>query len=229
MNKKLKVIIPARGGSKGVPGKNIKEINGIPLLGYPILASQKSKFISDIYVSTDDDDIASVAIKYGAKVITRPDSLAQDDSLDIDVMRHAIDQLEDWEDIVHLRATTPMIESSILDNAIEFYNDNTTCTSLRSAHEASETAYKSFKLANKYWSGLFNDEYQGEYYNWPRQKLPKTYQANGYIDIIKPKQFMDSESLHGDKILAYITSYTHEVDTPDDFKILQALYDKNKK
>ena len=229
MNTKLKVIIPARGGSKGVPGKNIKEINNIPLLAYPIIAAQQCKFISDIYVSTDDTNIASVAIKYGAKVITRPDDLAQDDSLDIDVMRHAVDYLEDWEDIVHLRATTPMIKSDILDQAIKIYNNNTNCTSLRSAHEAPETAYKWFKLVDKYWNGLFDHEFEGEYYNWSRQQLPKTYQANGYIDIIKPNQFMNNQSLHGDKILAYITPYAHEIDTPEDFKILQALYDKDKK
>tara|TARA_Y100000004_G_C8953914_1_gene429871 strand:- start:3354 stop:4034 length:681 start_codon:yes stop_codon:yes gene_type:complete len=225
----ISAIIPARGGSKGILGKNLKEINGIPLLGYPIIAAKDSKYISEVYVSTDSEDIKSVALKYGAKVIDRPKELAGDHSLDIDVMKHAVEYLNLNNDIAHLRATTPMIQSKVLDEAIEFYNDNTACTSLRSAHEASETAYKSFKLDNKYWSGLFNDEYQGEYYNWPRQKLPKTYQANGYIDIIKPKQFMDSESLHGDKILAFITEYTHEVDTLMDFKVLQVLYDKNKK
>ena len=224
---RLKVIIPARGGSKGVPGKNIKQINGIPLLGYPILAAQQAKLISDIYVSTDDDAIEQIAIKYGAKIIKRPRYLAEDDSLDIDVMRHAVDRLKDKEDIVHLRATTPMIKGHILDEAIKFYNKNTDCSSLRSGHEASETAYKSFKLVDTHWSGLFNHEYEGEYYNWPRQKLPKTYQANGYIDIIKPSQFMNSNSLHGGKVLAYITPYTHEVDTIEDFKIIETIYDTN--
>ena len=200
----ISAIIPARGGSKGILGKNLKEINGIPLLGYPIIAAKDSKYISEVYVSTDSEDIKSVALKYGAKVIDRPKELAGDHSLDIDVMKHAVEYLNLNNDIAHLRATTPMIQSKVLDEAIEFYNDNTACTSLRSAHEASETAYKSFKL-------------------------PKTYQANGYIDIIKPKQFMDSESLHGDKILAFITEYTHEVDTLMDFKVLQVLYDKNKK
>ena len=127
--KKLKVVIPARGGSKGVPGKNIKKINNIPLIGYPILAAQKAKLISDIYVSTDDNAIAAVAKEYGAKVIIRPDDLAKDDSLDIDVMRHAVNYLDDINDIVHLRATTPMIESNLLDQAIEFFYNNIQCTS----------------------------------------------------------------------------------------------------
>ena len=139
-------------------------------------------------------------------------------------MKHAVNELNDKNDIVHLRATTPMINSTILDRAIKFFYDNPSSTSLRSGHESPETAYKSFKLNGTHWNGLFNSEYKGEYYNWPRQKLPKTYQLNGYIDIIKPSQFINSNSLHGDKILAFITPYTHEVDTIEDFKILKALY-----
>ena len=225
----LKAIIPARGGSKGVPGKNIKKINNIPLLGYPILAALEAKHISDIFVSTDDEEIARVALDYGATVIERPKHLAEDDSLDIDVMRHVVQATSDWRNIVHLRATTPMIESNVLDKAIELFSDKSDCTSLRSGHEAPESAYKSFKLVDTYWNGLFDHEYEGEYYNWPRQKLPKTYQPNGYVDIIKPSQFMTSDSLHGDKMLAYITPYSHEVDTIEDFKILEAIYGTDKK
>jgi len=227
--KQLKVIIPARGGSKGLPGKNIKELNGLPLIAYPILASKKSNLISDIYVSTDDDKIKIQALKYGATVIDRPTHLAEDTSLDIDVMKHAVKYLDNYEDIVHLRATTPIVEPNILDDAIRFYHKNIQCTSLRSGHEMSETAYKCFKLNNIYWSGLFNNEYNDDYYNWPRQQLPKTYQTNGYIDIIKPSQFMNTNSIHGNKILAFITPYAHEIDTLDDFKILKNMYDKNKK
>ena len=224
--KKLKVIILARGGSKGVPGKNIKKINGIPLLAYPILASKKANHISDIYVSTDDVNIKQVALEYGAKVIDRPKELAQDGTSDIDAMRHAVKYLGDGGDIVHLRATTPMVESDVLDKAIEYFQNNE-CTGLRSAHESPETAYKSFKKNDKYWGGLFDDEFQGEYYNSPRQQLPKTYQPNGYVDIVKPKQFMNSDSFHGDKMIAFVTDFAHEVDTPMDFKILEVVYGKN--
>ena len=209
-----------------VPGKNIKKINGIPLLAYPILASKKANHISDIYVSTDNVNIKQVALEYGAKVIDRPKELAQDDTSDIDTMRHAVEYLGDDGDIVHLRATTPMVESDVLDKAIEYFQDNE-CTGSRSAHESPETAYKSFKKNDKYWGGLFDGEFQGEYYNLPRQQLPKTYQPNGYIYIVKPSQFMDSDSFHGEKMLAFITDFAYEVDTPNDFKILEVVYGKN--
>ena len=224
----MKAIILARGGSKGVPGKNIKKVNEIPLLGYPILAAKKTKLITDVYVSTDDSDIKKVALQYGAEVIDRPIELAQDDTTDVDAMKHAVEYLDSYDDIVHLRATTPMIKSDVLDKAIEFFLDNPDCTSLRSAHKSPETAYKSFKKKwGKYWDGLFNDEFDGEYYNLPRQQLPETYQPNGYVDIVRPEQFMNNESFHGTKILAFDTEFAYEVDTITDFKILEAVYGKN--
>jgi N-acylneuraminate cytidylyltransferase len=225
---KLNSVILARGGSKGVPGKNIKKVNGIPLLAYPIRAAKKARHISDIYVSTDDIDIKKVALEYGAHVIDRPKELAQDDTTDVEAMRHAVKYLDSTDDIVHLRATTPMVESDILDEAIEYFVENEDCTSLRSGHESPETAYKSFKKKwGNYWGGLFDDEYQGEYYNLPRQQLPITYQPNGYIDIVRPKQFMDNDSFHGEHMLAFETDFAYEVDTLVDFKILEVVYGKN--
>lgn len=220
----LKSIILARGGSKGVIGKNIRKINGVPLLAYPIIQAQKSKHISEIYVSTDDDDIKKVAIQYGASIINRPKELCQDNSLDVDAMKHAVEYLNDKNDIVHLRATTPMIVSDTLDKGIEYFLTNTNCTSLRSCHQSPETAYKSFQKHDKYWRGLFDDKLTGEYYNLPRQNLPKTYHPNGYIDIVRPKQFMYNDSFHGSHMLAFETEFAYEVDTENDFKILQAIY-----
>ena len=221
-------VILARGGSKGLPGKNIKEIKGTPLLAFPILAAKKSKYISDIYVSTDDDSIKEAALKYGAKVIDRPASLATDDSLDIEAMRHVVDHLSSGYDfIVHLRATTPMIESSILDEAIEYFLSNPESTSLRSAHEVPEPPYKFFREKDMYWEGLFDHELSGEYYNLPRQSLPKVYHPNGYVDIVRPEVFMNSDALHGNKMLSFVTDYAYEVDTLIDFKMLEAVYDQN--
>ena len=225
----IPAIIPARGGSKGVPGKNIKVVDGHPLLAYPIIAAQNATYIDKVYVSTDDKEIAAVAVEYGAKVINRPAKLAQDHSLDIEVMQHAVKTLGWWSDIVHLRATTPMIDSKVLDQAIEYYYTVDDGTSLRSAHESPESAYKSFKRNGAYWEGLFNHELNGEYYNWPRQRLPKTYQPNGYIDIIQPDYFMKQDnSLHGPKMVSFITPFAYEVDTMDDFKILKTIYENKK-
>ena len=220
--KKLKVIILARGGSKGLPEKNIKKINNIPLLGYPILASQKTKHISDIYVSTDDDKIKKVALEYGAKVIDRPSEFAQDDSLDIDAMKHAVEYLQSYDDIIHLRATTPMIKSRILDDAIKYFLENNDCTSLRSAHEIDFPPEKMFKKNGKYWRGLFDLKDT----EMPRQKFEKAYKPNGHVDIVRPKYFMENDSLHGDKILCYITEHTHDIDTEYDYKRLKVGYEK---
>ena len=224
----MKVIIPARGGSKGVPGKNIKKLNGVPLLAYPIISAHMTKGITEVFVSTDDEEIKEVALNHDAQVIDRPSEFAQDHSLDIDVMRHAVEYLDDYDDIVQLRATTPMVKPHVLDDAIEYFLIHKGCTSLRSAHEAPETAYKSFKLSDIYWGGLFDGQMKGDYYNLPRQMLPKTYNPNGYIDIVRPDYFMNNDDLHGDKMLAYITPFTHDVDTLDDFKILEAINDNNR-
>ena len=220
-------LILARGGSKGVPKKNIIDLRGKPLIAWPIAEAIKCSNISNIYVSTDDPEIKEISESFGAKIINRPIELCQDSSTDLDSFKHAVKELASEEDLIHLRATTPLIKSDVLSNAINYFYSNNHCTSLRSAHESPETAYKSFKHDGIYWSGLFNDELNGEYYNLPRQNLPKTYHPNGYVDIVRPAQFMDSDSLHGNKILSFITEYAHEVDTLDDFKILEALHGKN--
>ena len=112
---KLKAIIAARGGSKRVPGKNIKLLKNKPLIVYPITEAKKCKYISEVYVSTDDTDIKKVAEEYGAKIIMRPKKYATDTALDIEVMRHAVRVLNDEDDIVHLRASTPIIKSEVID------------------------------------------------------------------------------------------------------------------
>ena len=114
-DKRFKVIIPARGGSKGVPRKNIRVLNGLPLIAYPIRAAQKSKYVSEIYVSTDDQEIAETAKKYGATIIQRPTKYATDAALDIDVIRQlSISQItQDVQACVlhmkHLRLHTSLL------------------------------------------------------------------------------------------------------------------------
>ena len=220
----MNCIILARGGSKGVPGKNIKLLNNKPLIQYPIEAALKTKNIDRVYVSTDSEEISNISRNFGVSIIERPPYLATDTSLDVDAFRHAVEYLKDHDDIVQLRATTPILDPNILDNAIEFfYLNQDDCSSLRSAHEFSESVYKFFKQNGKYWSGFF-PELKGEYYNLPRQTFPKSYLPNGYIDIVRPKIFMNNNTFHGDKILSFITPYTIEIDTQEDFQRLEAKF-----
>ena len=186
-------LILARGGSKGVPGKNIKEINGKPLLFYPIDAAKKSELIEKVYVSTDDDKIAEVAEHYGAEVIRRPTELAQDNSTDFEAFEHFCTETGYYGPIVHLRTTTPILDPKIIDDAIRtFYENETLITSLRSVHEMSESAYKCFVKNDIFLNPIVSDIKTDS----PRQSYPKTYVANGYVDIVQPREW--KESFHGD-------------------------------
>tara|TARA_R110001583_G_scaffold48541_2_gene152086 strand:- start:15652 stop:16320 length:669 start_codon:yes stop_codon:yes gene_type:complete len=216
----MNCIILARGGSKGVPKKNIKILKGQPLIAYPIQTALQSQKISNVYVSTDCEEIADISKSLGAKIIERPDFLADDHSLDVDAFRHAVTTLNDYSDMVHLRATTPITEHQIVDSAIKLFELNPDCTALRSAHEFSESVYKFFRKNGDYWDGFF-PHLKGEYYNLPRQNFEKSYLPNGYVDIVRPEVFMNSDSFHGKKILSFVTPYSIEVDTMEDFKMLE--------
>jgi len=204
-------LILARGGSKGVPQKNIKELNGVPLIGYVIEAAKKTSNINEIYVSTDCQDIKKISLSYGVKII--------------DAFKHFCNVTNINSPIVHLRATTPLIKPHILDDAIfEFEKNKHLVTSLRSGHEMSESAYKFFIKKRGLWYPIVENMDQ----NNPRQSYPKTYVPNGYIDIVKPEIFMKGDNLYGKKIYSYVTNLTQEIDTIEDFEYIEYLI-KNKK
>ena len=226
-------IIPARGGSKGVQGKNIKLVGGYPLIAYTIVAAKMSKNISRIIVSTDSMEIASIAKKYGAKVpFMRPSELAGGKSLDIEFVLHAINWFQKNENkipdyIVHLRPTTPLRIPSEIDRAIDYIKQRKDATSLRSAHELSEPPQKMFQIDEKgLFKGFFPDDPRPEYYNLPRQVFPTAYHPNGYVDIIRPDFVQNENSLHGSDILAFITPFVVEVDNLEDYEYLEYQIDK---
>ena len=220
-------IIPARGGSKGVPGKNIKLVGGYPLIAYTIAAAKLSKDISRVIVSTDSMEIASIAKKYGAEVpFMRPSELAGDRSLDIDFVLHAINWFQQNEHkipdyIVHLRPTTPLRIPSEIDRAIDYIKQRKDATSLRSAHELPEPPQKMFQIDEKsLFKGFFPDDPRTEYYNLPRQVFPAAYHPNGYVDIIRTNFVQKTNSLHGSDILAFITPFVVEIDSFEDYEYL---------
>lgn len=227
MKKSIVTIIPARGGSKGVPGKNIKILGGYPLIAYTIAAAKLTKGIQRIIVSTDSLDIARIAKKYGAEApFMRPEEISRDDSTDLELFCHAIQWFKSNDLVpglmIHLRPTTPLRDAVLLQQAIDLIQTRTEATSLRSIQEIAEPPQKMFKLNQEsYLEGFFPDNPRPEYYNLPRQIFPKAYLANGYIDIIRTDFVLSANNLHGNRILGFITPATTEVDRPDDFAYLE--------
>lgn len=220
-------IIPARGGSKGIPKKNILNLGGFPLIAYSIAVSKLSKKIDRVIVSTDSPEIAEVAKYFGAEVpFLRPKELAGDNSGDIDFVKHALDWFKKNEGhvpeyLVHLRPTTPLRSPADMDNAVDKIIKNPRATSLRSGHELRESPYKLFGIKSDYFTGLFPQEKRPEYWNLPRQSFPPVYQPEGYVDILVPKYILKNKRLHGDKILSFIAPDTGELDTMDDIKFIE--------
>ena len=228
-------VIPARSGSKGVPDKNIRELSGKPLIAYSISAAIKSKLIDRVIVSTDSEKYASISKDYGAEVpFIRPNEYSGDDSTDYDFVKHLLDWLAENEGntpdyIIHLRPTTPLRDPSILDNAIEKFMNNGEATSLRSAHEMSETAYKQFELDGKYFKTICTGSFDLDDANNSRQSFPKTYSPNGYVDILRTSHILENHLLHGNRVMGYVTDFAIEVDTIDDFKFLEWQMSGNNK
>ena len=220
----ISALVTARSGSKGVPDKNIKQIGGHSLLEWSIKSSFKAKSISQVYLSTDSEEYANIGKEYGAIVpFLRPNELASDTSNDLDVIKHFLSEIDEKPDaLVHIRPTTPLRDPSILDKAIEmFLSKKGELTSLRSVHEMSESAYKSFEVNDKGFLSTIGSIESGEKANLPRQAFPKTYVANGYIDVLDPNYILKENKLHGDKILAFQTPVVTEVDSIEDLEYLE--------
>lgn len=225
-------IIPARGGSQGVYKKNIKELNGQPLIAYSILDSLRSELIEETYVTTDSLEIGEVSKKYGAEVpFMRPPKYATDEAIDLGWMKHFLawfrvtnDYLPEY--VIHLRPTTPLRDPRIIDKAIRKLIDSPTFTSLRSVHEVEESPYKMFFIENDRLEGMFPNYPVKEYYNLPRQRFPKVYKTNGYVDIVKPEVVLSTETLYGDNMLAFDTPHSVDIDTIEEFEYLEYLLTK---
>ncbi len=222
-------IIPARSGSKGVPDKNIKLLAEHPLMAYSIAAAKLVNSIDRIIVSTDSKEYAGIACEYGAEVpFLRPDGISGDNSTDYDVIEHMLDWMQNKEGcipkyLVHLRPTTPLREPTCIEEAIGRIRVNTGATALRSVHAMSETAYKTVEVDNNYLKCICSGSFDLDVANQPRQVFPKTYIANGYVDIYKSAYILKNRKILGNKVIAYHTSRSHEIDTIEDFEYLAYL------
>ena len=118
-NKTFLAIIPARGGSKRLPRKNVLDLCGKPLIAYSIEAGLKSKYISKVIVTSDDEEILSISKKYGSGIIVRPEELSSDAATTFDAVKHTIDNVEKFDYVVLVQPTSPLRSEKHLDEAIE--------------------------------------------------------------------------------------------------------------
>lgn len=220
-------IIPARSGSKGVSDKNIKLLSGKPLLAFSIATAKLASNIDRVILLTDSEDYANIALQYGAEVpFLRPAEISGDASTDYDFIKHALDWFLENEGkqpeyLVHLRPTTPLRDTHYIELAIDAIKADNNATALRSVHEMSESAYKAFEIEGEYIKCVGSGSFSLDAANDPRQRFRKTYQGNGYVDVIVSSYVMETRKLHGDHVLAYITPYISEIDTEEDFKYIE--------
>lgn len=220
-------LIPARSGSKGVPHKNIKPLGGHALIEWSIAACKATASISRIFVSTDSVDYAQVSLGMGAEVpFLRPPEIAGDRSTDFDFIKHSLDWLlnNDVEPdfIVHIRPTTPFRDPAIIDLAVEEFINHSQATALRSVHPMSESAYKTFEISlGGQLKPVASETTELDGANNPRQQFPSTYIANGYVDVLSTRFIRNTHLIHGNHVLPFITPMVLEVDTDDDFSMLE--------
>lgn len=217
-------IIPARGGSKSIPGKNIARLAGKPLIAYSIETAKQCRHISRVIVSTDSEQIREISLFFGAEVpFLRPAELAQDDTPDWPVFRHALEWLSLHEGyhpeiVVHLRPTTPLRRPEKVDEAIGMLIENPEADAVRSVSPPLQNPFKMWTLARPYLKPLM-DVGLPEPYNQPRQKLPTVYWQNGYVDVTRARTILEEKSMTGDRILPYIMEELFVVDIDQPFSL----------
>ena len=231
--KKVIAIIPARAGSKGVLNKNIKSLNGKPLISYTIEEAKKSKFIDKLIVSTDSQEIADISLSLGASVpFIRPSELSTDSSLTFDVIKHTMNFLKDKDEhydiIVLLQPTTPFRKVESIDEAILTLKKSNKYTSVVSVVDVEGNhPLRMKKIEGDY---LINYIDQGFENMNPRDELPKVYIRSGAIYAILTKNFYEEQSLVSNLCSPIILDKieTINIDSPLDFEFCEFMLNKTK-
>ena len=217
-------IITARGGSKGIPRKNIKLLKDHPLIYYSITASKQSKFIKNTYVTTEDKEIAKISLKYGSEIIKRPKELAKDNTSSVDTILHALNYLEDKNKLpdffVLLQPTSPLRTTEDINNSIRLFINND-CDALISVSELNHSSLMNFKIENNFLVANCDESFL----NRRRQDLPKYYCPNGAIYIITPESIRKNRTFIPKKTIPYVMPKERSVDldTPFDFKLAEFI------
>ncbi|MBM9603017.1 acylneuraminate cytidylyltransferase family protein [Desulfopila inferna] len=210
---RILALIPARGGSKGLPGKNIRNLHGKPLIAWSIEAAMKSNYIDRIIVSTDSADIATIAEEYGAEIpFMRPTELAADNSSGIDVCLHALEWYSNKSDIYDLllilQPTSPLRTASDIDAAIETLG----AKQAKAVVSVCETDHHPWWSSQLPQDGNMENFIRPEVLNKNRQELPNYYRLNGAIYLIETKLLRKTHSFYGPDTFAYIMPPERSID-----------------
>ncbi|HHY00079.1 MAG TPA: acylneuraminate cytidylyltransferase family protein [Methanothermobacter sp.] len=227
MEKKILTIIPARGGSKTIPHKNIKNLCGKPLIAWTINNALECEYLDRIVVSTDDLQISKISKEFGAEVpFLRPNKIAEDDSPTIDAIIHSLDFLENNgyhpEIVVLLQPTSPLRTAQDIESALNlFFEYEKTCSAVVSVSEFDHSPYLSLKIEKGYLKPNFGEEY----FNKRRQDLPQLYKPNGSIYISTPNNIRKFGGFFGNKIVPYKMPQERsvDIDTITDFKLAELM------
>lgn len=227
LSKEVVAIVPARGGSKSVPKKNIRTFYDHPLIAYSIAAARAAKLVDRVIVSTDSMEIAEIAKDYGAEVpFLRPAEYAEDMSPDIDFIKHAIKWLFNNEGkvpklLIHLRPTTPIRDPDVINDAIKIFLQDESATSLRSVHRCINPPFKYYKkeAGDKYLKPLMPGMTLEET-NLPRQGYEEVFIGNNYVDVLSTEVVIRTDGMYGENMYCYVTEELPDIDTELDYRLL---------
>ena len=223
-------IIPARAGSKGIPDKNIKVVAGLPLLAHSIKTALTCFVIDKVIVSTDSEEYAQIAEKFGAKVpFLRPLEISQDDSLDIEYLQYTLSMLGQYDNVpefvVLLRPTTPFRQVSKVVEATELILHEPNASAVVSVHYLEHCPYKWMKISdNGYLQSPFDDMMPDDV-NLPRQSFPRMLLPDGYVDVLRSKNILEANTVYGDSPYPYFTpDETIDIDDLSDIKLVEKMF-----
>jgi len=225
------VIIPARGGSKSIPRKNIRSFAGHPLIAFSIAAGLAAQTVTRVIVSTDDEEIAGIARRYGAEVpFLRPHELSGDQTPDLPVFQHALQWLDEYEDyrpeiVVQLRPTSPFRRVYHIDQAVYQLLERPEADSIRTVCVPFQNPFKMWRIMEDgYMRPLLETQFP-EAYNMPRQSLPEVYWQTGYVDAAWSDTILNKNSMTGDHILPLVIPPSDwiDIDSADDWRRAERL------
>lgn len=217
LNNKILALIPARGGSKGVPRKNVRIVQNKPLIAWTIEEAKKSKYIDKVILSSDDEEIMKVAAKWGCEVpFVRPAHLAEDQTPGIDPVLHAIDILPEYDYVILLQPTSPLRTVDDIDQAIEFCFSKNALACI-SVCETTESPHWMYRVMDDHLKPIINDN--GTKYA-RRQDLPPTYIINGAIYIAECTWLKESKSFLTDDTVAYVMDSTRSLDIDNEVDLI---------